>query len=118
MSNALANLSPGSRLRVVASDLDLNGSFRGLDTVALSMVVGSTVRVIPLSAIDGVWVEESRAKKGAVIGAIGLGVVGLAFTGALAGGYSEDLERPATVVLDRGSGGSCGRSTPWVSCRF
>lgn len=81
---ALERVSPGSFLRVRASDERVEGRFERttLDSLYLS------VRTFSLSAVDSVWVRGRRTAQGAWIGGT-FGLVGGALLGVLMEGICQ-----------------------------
>ncbi len=96
-------LEAGQRVRVRAADaLSIEGVFLGLEgpDMLLSTTPAEQAQRVPVDRLEALWVRKRRTGKGAMIGAIAGGVLGIA-----AGIYAmEVIEKPygpdfADVVL-------------------
>ena len=108
-------LEAGQRVRVRAADaLSIEGVFLGLEgpDMLLSTTPAEQAQRVPVDRLEALWVRKRRTGKGAMIGAIAGGVLGIA-----AGIYAmEVIEKPygpdsADVVLGSALGAIAGAGT-------
>jgi hypothetical protein len=77
-AEALRALRPGDSLRVSTAEALLSVRFVLRAADSLSVRAGDDARMLPLSAIDGVWVMHRRTGQGAATGAMVVGVTAAA----------------------------------------
>lgn len=96
---AVARLRPGTTIRFNAANVGrVEGRFAGASAATLTLADSGPPADYAIAAIDSVWVRGTAARRGALIGAIPVGLFGIAVgVGANSGACGE-------------SSGSC----PWA----